>query len=371
MLKKFLALLLCLMMVTALVACGETTGDNTQGGENSDVASNSESSEKQNSDEEDLGGWDEDEDHIFLATDIENHSIIIIDLALSTEDDFSDLEDCIVWEWDSDKDDACKGNPGAGIDAAKLRYSEYYKKDVIVACSSSGWAGIIDYKARTVLWEWAPRVGNFHSVELMPNGDVVIAGSSDDGKIYYVPLSAGETKPSSTIPSPHGHGVMWDPENEWLWCLDFDEVYACQVINEGTANAKLVRLNGIEAKFEKDNDGHVLSPIYGEPGKYWVANSYKNYIFDATDPDDLSLKGAPTYYNDTTIKGIAYYPDKTMVMTVAGSGEHTNDWSCGEIRIVKMVPSSGKVKKLVPETHNIALEGREFYKVHPLNKNYQ
>ena len=369
MLKKLLALLLCAVLAFALVACTETgtPGTDTGAGNTEQGSDNSGAGGSSDAPAVDLGGYDEDMDHVFLATDIKNHAIVIFDLSLSSEEGFADLKDCVVWEWDSDEDSNCKGNPGAGLDAAKLRYSPYYEKDVIIACSSGGWAGVIDYKARTVLWEWAPGSGNFHSIEMMPNGDVVIAGSSDDGRIYYVPLSAGETKPCHTIDSPHGHGVMWDPQNEWLWVLDYDEVYACTVSGTGK-DTKLARISGYEAPFDKNPDGHVLSPVYGEPGKYWVTSSARMYQFDA---ETVELSPASSAYNDKTVKGIAYFPDKTMVMSVAGSGDHTYDWSCGEIRIVLMVPSEGKVTTLVPRKYNIAVEGREFYKVHPLTKDYQ
>jgi uncharacterized protein YxeA len=386
MLKKVLATVLCLVMVIALVACTETgnqntdsgnpsvnsdTNPNTDSGKNTDSGTNSATSDKP---QVNTTGWDETMEHKFLATDVANASIIIVDMGLSKEEDFSDLEDCIIWEWQSTKDPTCIGNPGKGVDAAKLRYSEYYKKDVVIVCSSNGWAGVIDYEEKKVLWQWSFGGGNFHSIEMMPNGDVVVAGSGDDGKIFYIPLSAGVTKPSHYIPSPSGHGVMYDPQNNWLWVLDFDEVYACAVVGAGTKDAKLARIGGCDVKFTRDNDGHVLSPMFGEPGKYWVASSVRNYIFDS---EELTLTNAPSHYTNNKngpelgIKGIAYYEDKTMVMVVANTGEASSPYFGEEIRIVRMVPMGSSIQKLKPVTNRVTMYGREFYKVYPLNKNYQ
>ncbi len=366
MLKKVFALLLCVIMMAGLAACGGSgnTDTSSQSGTESSDTSSSEN------DKEKAAGYDKTMDHIFFATDRTNSSIVIFDLAKSQKDDFSDLGECVVWEWKSAEDPNCKGKPGVGIDCAKLRYSEHYKKDVVITTSSAGWAAIIDYETRSLIWEWFPGQGNFHSVEMMPNGDLVIAGSGDSGKIYYIPISTGATKPSHTIDSPSGHGVSYDPQNNWLWVLDYDEVYACAVSGYGTDKAKLTRINGIEAKFDKkEQDGHVLSPVFGEPGQYWVASSHAVYKFDS---EEVALNPPPTQYQDKPVKGIAYYPDGTMIMTIAGSGENLSAaWACGEIKIVIMAYSTGKVKELKPFTYNIAIEGREFYKVLPVTKNYQ
>ncbi len=381
MLKKLLALLLCAVLLTALAACGgggepvntdSSVPGNTAGSDvgNGSGGSDTNSAEGSEDAATDLKGYDENAEHLFLATDIKNYSIVVFDLALANGD-FQNLangDQCVVWEWKPSEDPNCIGRPATGLDAAKLRYSPYYEKDVVIVCSSGGWAGIVDYEERTILWEWQPKTGNFHSIEMMPNGDIVIAGSGDSGQIYYIPLSAGEVTPSHTISSPHGHGVMYDPQNEWLWVLDYDEVYACSVKNYGQADAKLSRIGGIEAKFGNDKDGHVLSPVYGEPGKYWVANSTRNYQFDS---ESMTLTKALTHYNDKGVKGIAFYPDNTMIMTVSGTGNHSNTWSCGEIRVVTMEVSTGKVQKLVPTVTDVSFPDREFYKVHPFTKDYQ
>ena len=384
MLKKILSLLLCSVMLLSLAACGPTedpSGTNTAG---SDAPSGTEGGNDASSDDKkegDLVVYDPDIDHLFLATDICNHSIVLYDLD-RCEDVYENLltDKCVVWEWDADEDPNCKGNVGAGIDAAKYRYSPYYEKDVIIACSSSGWAGVIDYEEKTVLWEYAIGSGP-HSIEMMPNGDVVVAcsGGEFEGKLSYVPLSAGATKPSHEIFCPSGHGVSYDPVNECLWVLEFEQVFAVNVQGYGTAKAKLVRLNGTGYDFgasKEDTSGHVLSPKYGEPGKYWVAGG-KLWIFDTATEELSKVYPHSSAYNHKSanwMKGVAYFEDGTMIQTVPGSGgDTTYDWSCGGFRITVLEESTGKVKKAVAKTHEIYFEktDREFYKVHPFNKNYQ
>ncbi len=386
MLKRIFALVFCGILLLSFAACGPAEENPAPGSSGADtsVSGSDAGTEKDDSSDKktpDMIVYDPDMEHKFLATDIANHSIVLYDLNLC-EDVYDNLltDKCVIWEWDADDDPNCKINPGAGIDAAKYRYSPYYEKDVIIACSSSGWAGVIDFEEETVLWEYNIG-GGPHSIEMMPNGDVVVAcsGGATEGKVSYVPLSAGETKPSHEIVSPSGHGVMWDPENECLWILEFEQVYACNVKNYGTANAELVRLNGSGYNFGKnkeDTSGHVLSPKYGDPGKYWVAGG-KLWIFDSATEELTKAYPHNAAYNAKEagwMKGVAYFPDGTMIQTVPGSGEQTTyDWSCGGFRITVLEVSTGKVKKAVPKTYEVYFEPsvREFYKVHPFNKNYQ
>ncbi len=389
--KKFLALFFCTVLLFALAACGTETPNTdsptgssggaasaTPGSTNSTDSSDSTSSANP---EVELNVFDSEMEHKFLATDICNHSIVVFDLNRANGD-FNNLKknQCVVWEWKADEDQTCKLKPGAGIDAAKYRYSEYYKRDVIIACSSNGCAYVIDYEKKTVLWEY--RIGSGpHSVEMMPNGDLVVAcsGGDTEGKLVYVPLSAGETKPSHEIKTPSGHGVSYDPVNDCLWVLEYGQIFKCIVKDAGTKDAKLVKIVGSGYNFvknSKDKSGHVLSPIYGEPGKYWIAGE-KLWVFDTETEEISKAYSHSTSYNAKSaawMKGVAYFPDGTMIQTVPGSGGKTTyDWSCGELRITIIEKSTGKVTKAVPKTTIVTFEpsDREFYKVHPFNKNYQ
>lgn len=390
--KRILALLLCLIMTLALIACGETadptdsqstaTGSDVSSSESNtasadastDTSSEDTSSDKKEENKDTLL-FDETMEHKFIITDITSHGIVVYDLN-ACEGDFQLLTDddvAIVWEWDPEEDPNCKKSPGLGIDSAKYRYSPYYKKDVIIACSSNGWAGVIDYEKKTVLWEYDIGKGP-HSIEMIPNGDVVVACSSDPGALVYVPLSAGITKPVSSIPSLYCHGVSWDPENEWLWVLEDDGVYAAMIRNMGTAEGKLVRVN--KTPFANgEAGGHAFSPVYGEPGMYWASSGSKLWKFDAE--NETITTNYPRFSaltHKSNIKGVAYFPDGTMVQTVAGlCGNDTQGWSSDGIRIITRQLSSGKVQipKDVVTVVKFDPSHREFYKVQPFTKDYQ
>ena len=396
--KKLLTLLLCLSLLTGAVACGTAEGqpsdegsdpstETVQSESSSEVGTSDSSvtdaktdttSSQTDTDESVQVPWegyvfDTETEHKFLAMDIKGHSIVVFDLNLTDGNlDLLTGRTCLVWAWDADTDPNCKINPGSGIDAAKYRYSPYYGKDVIIASSSNGWAGVIDYETHSLLWEYSVGDGP-HSIEMMPNGDVVVAGSGNgktEGKLAYIPLSAGKKSPSCEVPSPTSHGVSYDPEQNCLWVLENTEVACFTVQGEGTKEASLVRQEGKGASlYKKDSGGHVLSPVTGTPGLYWVAAVNKLWQFDSktgTVTDTFSNASAMTNRN---IKGLASFSDGTAVMTVGGIGNKvSNTWSTTILRFVLMKESNGTVR---PVLRDVQFKNREFYKVFPFTKEYQ
>lgn len=371
--KRILAIILCLVMTVLFVACGDTVDPAT----NSTGSTQGGSTSSTDGQKKDILLYDPEMEHKFLATDITNHSIVVFDLN-ACDGDFQKLTDddiSIVWEWDPEEDPKCKMSPGLGIDSAKLRYSPYYERDVIIACSSNGWAGVIDYEACSLLWEYNMGKGP-HSIEMLPNGDVVIACSSDPGALAYVPLSAGAKTHVSWIPSLYCHGVSWDPVNECLWVLEDNGVYAATITNMGTMEGKIMRISGVGDKFDNgEAGGHAFSPVYGEPGKYWASSGKYLWQFDST-TEEMS-KGYARYNTLThknNIKGIASFADGTVVQTVAKlCGKSTQEWSSDGLRIITRQMSEGKVPqpREVVTVVQFDVKHREFYKVQPFTKDYQ
>lgn len=373
-----ISLILLSVLLVSLAGCGAS--DKTSGTDSASAVSTDQKTEDKKPDKKEEAeptAFNPDLEHRFLATDIRNHSIVVFDLN-ACDGNYELLKNdsvAVVWEWDADEDPNCTIKPDAGIDAAKLRYSGYYKKDVIIACSSNGWCGVIDYEAKSLLWEYKVSGGGPHSVEMLPNGDLIIgvSGDKNKGSVRYVPLSAGAVVPTFTLFSPSCHGVQWDPEKEILWVLDYDEVYGCEVKKMGTKNAHLVRIEDSGSTFDQmDESGHAFSPIYGQPGKYWASAHKYLWQFDT---DTGRLTRSYNRYSDLTktdIKGIASFADGTVVESCARlGGKTTYDWSSGGFRIITYQWSTGKVKKLVPTTTEVIFTEREFYKVQPFTKDYQ
>ena len=340
----------------------------------SDVSTDSDqetdSSESEKTEDLTYDVFTETVDHKFITTDIINFSIVVYDLNLC-EGDFSKLADdsAIIWEWKSREDPNCHyaNKIIRSISGVKFRYSAYYKRDVVIACANFGWVGVIDYENCRLLWECELPVGP-HSVEMLPNGDVVVGSADGDGAVFYIPLSAGAVAPTHSIVSPSCHGVCWDPQAECLWVLEKEGVFACIVQNPGTLDGTLVRVEGVGAKFSADSGGHAFSPIAGEPGKYWVS-ARKLWIFDSgegtlTLADEVLITGA--------IKGVCSFNDKTVIVANAGlCGNNVYSWGSDGFRIITREPSGGVETEPKYKVTVVPISGREFYKIQAFTKDYQ
>ncbi len=379
--KKILALLLCAVLCIGLLsACGGNTGNTDTAG--TDAGADS-SAGSDNAEALPYGVFDPNVEHKIILGDVENLRMLVLDLN-KTGTDWEDIPfEEPLWEWDPQKDPNSKigKNFIKGFSDAKYRWSEHYGCYVVIACNSAGWFGVIDYENKTTLWE--SKVSNGpHSIEMMPNGDLLMIGSggSDDGgfgSLYYYPLSVSEsTEPSAILPMEGGHGIQYDPETELLWAVYTPGVEAISISGYGTADAKPLILDGMGAKFDGDTAGHDLAPVAGEPTKYWVTASNYVWQFD-TEEGALTKK----YSNATTIsyksvKGIASFKDGTMVLAVAGmkgtrNEKTTFDYSTYCLRIVHSYETTGKVSSIRTEKVDITFSNREFYKVHAFDASYK
>ncbi|MBO5249034.1 MAG: hypothetical protein J6B54_07120 [Clostridia bacterium] len=389
--KAILSTLLCVALALSFVACGpaenpqtdsggtssgssvsssDTNSDTATDGESTDASTATEGTTTDTRDEvkKDDPYWEEDAiGRKIIACDIINFSVVVYDLD-ACQGDYQRLindKSTIVWEWSSVYDRNCVGFPG-GLSSAKLRYSPYYGKDVVIACSSNGWWGVVDYEKCTVICEGWVSSGP-HSVEMLPNGDLVIGVSAKTIGVYYIPLSAGVAEPVSELEAPACHGVCWDPERQCIWVLEGNGVFRATVENMGTKQAKLVR-HYDNIKVLGNSMGHAFSPIYGQPGKYWVSEN-KLLIFDATTGEYTSA-GA---LSAGGIKGVASFADGSVVEAICNlGGNAVNFYACDGFRILEKRMSEGKVQvvKYVATDVIFPIGGRQFYKVQPFTRNY-
>lgn len=227
--------------------------------------------------------------------------------------------------------------------------------------------GGIDYEKSTIICEGMLASGP-HSIEMLPNGDIVIGVSSKQIGVYYIPLSAGETESVSELYAPGSHGVCWDPERECIWVLEGNGVFRATVENTGTKQAKLVRHYDNIGVFG-NGMGHAFSPIYGQPGKYWTSGNGL-LIFDAH-TGSYDSAGA---LNAGGIKGISSFADGTVVEAICNpGGSAVNFYACDGFRIWEKRMSDGKVQVMKYVAVDVVFPegGRQFYKVQPFTRNYR
>ncbi len=382
--KRILSLLFCGVLLFSMAACGETekpteTDVSAKPSEFSSVSdshasiTDSEQNDTSETEEVKLTVFDPEMDHKLIMDDSAKR-ILVVDLDKGSSPEDWSMENAVIWEWSvDDAVGASIQGKDVRIDSAKYRYSAYYKKDVIVFCGSSGWVGIVDYETKKLLFEHNPGHGP-HSVELLPNGDLILACSGNDGaaegRILYYPLSSGSLYPSAEkVMLNSAHGVCYDPTNEVVWALGGTEIIALKVLGTGE-NAKLTKIGGLGTSLGVSG-GHVLSPAFGNPGKYWVSSSQQTWIFDANEATLSSTDLKCDKYSNKGVKGMAYFADGTMVQTAHDQGG-TGTYRSSELRILYLTESSGKVAQAVVKEVMIPhRSGSQSYKVHVFTKDYQ
>ena len=314
--------------------------------------------------------------HMIITHNQLNDTTVVMDLN-KCGGDWSKLDSsCVVWEYKSPG--ALNGYSRRVFSSdAKYRWSEYYQRYVVIGTSSSNWAGIVDYATGEILWEVRPGACP-HSMEMLPNGDVVVAGSGGNdiktGKLFYYPISAGGgTKASSSLSLSSAHGVCWDPEENVLWALYYDGIAAVNISGYGTKDAKMKLIDGMGAAFpEGDNNGHDLSPVYGTKTKYWCTGGKGVWQFDTETNQLTQIYKHKSSISTKNVKGIAYFADETIVLSIAGNGtlKTTQSYNTHNLRILHLRKTTGKVESIKATVTEIPFTDMEFYKVHTFTPDY-
>ncbi|MEV0675405.1 DUF6528 family protein [Actinosynnema sp. NPDC050436] len=167
------------------------------------------------------------------------------------------------------------------------------KGRVVLVSAGSGGVAKIDRDSGEVLWSsTVPRRANAHSIELLPDGQIVVAGSGDGttgrgGALYFFPATDrkhnSHTRP---IDFPGAHGVVYNDGR--LWALGYGSLRQYDIRKRSLAEAspRITTFWAFDEKAgkvtkEKVGHGHDLATIHGtERHEMWITNSHHVYRFD-------------------------------------------------------------------------------------------
>lgn len=270
-----------------------------------------------------MAGAQEAKEHLMAMTDMRGGIRVV---NLDVEDPTSD--EAIVWEWKPDAEDGWKLAPdrlALSIDDVKLRWSEYYKKEVVIMTASKDWAGIADYETGKCLWE-AEVPYSPHAIEMLPNGDVVIAGSGGEdymmqGCVMYYNITAGESCTQTDLQKlSSAHGLVWDPEEEVVWAVGWEHLVAYKA-----SDGQLALVEGKGCKLLRNN-GHDLSADYYDSDQLLITTGSKVYKFSKANNELLiDYNFSDVLRNTANVKGITSFTDGTVAYCVATGVQATYD----------------------------------------------
>lgn len=273
--KKLSAFLLSFLLCVGMCACGKESGETSIASDVSEISeisvagSEAESSEDAVSvsvtSEKEVYEVPEEMDfeakvngNYIIACDQMKDRVVVYDMS---KYDGIDLDNCAVWSYTP------KSSSRVCISGVKYRENTVYG-DVVLICSSEGYAGVVTYPEGEEVWSVSYCGQNPHSIEILPTGDIVCASSNDKHIRLY---RCGDNKNYVDYELDSAHGVLWDPDKQLLWALGYSRLVSYKY-EDGALTVKKEYPLPVSG-------GHALSADFSDPDKLMVTTGTAVYSF--------------------------------------------------------------------------------------------
>lgn len=303
--------------------------------------------------------------YIFVATQKPESSIILYDTSKYN----GDLNECVEWEY---KITASKSKCVSGI---KYRTNNKFN-DVIVLCCSGGYASIVSYPGKEIIWENISVGANPHSVELLPSGNIVTC-SSNDGiiRLYYSSSIVSDdliekmhAKEYVEYNLSSAHGLLYDPSSNTLWALGSDSLVEYSILgNDKDESLSVKATYSLPTK-----NGHDLSINTLNKNELFITTVTNVYCFNKISKEFNTTFDGSDKMNTSNVKGFGnniygnyYYVIPNYGINTPWEGSNEASW------LTNVINKTYKNGNGIYETIDMKSSTNGFYKVFNYNKNYQ
>ncbi|MET9804597.1 DUF6528 family protein [Streptomyces sp. NPDC006368] len=149
----------------------------------------------------------------------------------------------------------------------------------VLTVASYGFAAVVAYPSGRRHWGDTLSPGtirhNPHSIELLPDGNVAVAGSTGDVVRLYAASQGQADVPFASYTLDDAHGLQWDGRHRVLWALGGDRLVALKV---GGTPARPTLTRGFEVPLPTPH-GHDLGQVAGRPDRLWVSSGSAVYQY--------------------------------------------------------------------------------------------
>ena len=182
----------------------------------------------------------------------------------------ADIADAaIVWEWRPAVRSDIKPEHAkwfeAMSDAKPLENGKY-----ILACASGGGVALVRVSDKKTMF-YAHAGGNTHSVEQLPDGNIVSASST--GNFMSIFVTTGKDYPEQTVRKDFylrdGHNLVWDKKKKLLYTVSWDQLKTYRY-DAGKNNPSLIVVDSIAMP---DNGAHDLYKMYNKEALWLSTHS--------------------------------------------------------------------------------------------------
>jgi hypothetical protein len=179
----------------------------------------------------------------------------------------------ITWQWKAStggvhvKDTAWFGLPS---DVKPV----YNNTCLLLNASKGGVALVRIADNKTIFYAYAG--GNTHSAELLPDGNIVTASSTENYlTVFHTDtVHFPENVYSKRIKLPFAHNVVWDKKRNLLWSAAKNKLYSFKY----NFNCKYPDLSVVDSMAIPDDDAHDLFPVFGKDS-LWLTTPKHVLVF--------------------------------------------------------------------------------------------
>ena len=257
------------------------------------------------------------------------------------------------------------------VAGVKIRKSDMFGGYVILVAYGAHYAAVISYPDGKLLYDTAKTGRGPHSVELLPEGWLVVAapGNSSnsyaDGCLTFHNADPDEYigKARLTVTLPNAHGVLYDPEENCIWAAGSDILrkYSYNISGNTVTVKEELSINLPSA------DAHDLAAYYGDTDKLIVTAKSRVYVYSKSENVFTRATADPALVSASRIKGYGILQDGSVVYSKPGAikaDSVSQTWLTDCIFYYKKTDSGLQLYRLVSNTS-------EFYKIRVMRAEYQ
>ncbi|MER7171504.1 DUF6528 family protein [Streptomyces mesophilus] len=163
---------------------------------------------------------------------------------------------------------------------AKVR--RHRGRTLLLTCASFGFAAAVEYPTGRRYWGAGLGPGddllNPHSMEILPDGNVAVAGSTGAIVRLYAASQGARDVPYAEAGLKGAHGLHWDRALRVLWAIGDDELVTYKV-GGSPARPTLTQTSAVALPGVKPG-GHDLFPVAGRRGRLWVTTNAAVFQYD-------------------------------------------------------------------------------------------
>jgi hypothetical protein len=160
-----------------------------------------------------------------------------------------------------------------------------YGGDYVLMCASGGACALIRISDKKTIF-YAHAGKNPHSAEILPDGNIVCASSTDSRLTIFKTdtLSFPENVTQQSFYCNFAHNVVWDQKRNLLWTADMNQIKSWRY-NFICDDPKLT---AVDSLVFDDHEGHDLFPVPGKDALYLsTGNKMWIYFIPENQPEEI------------------------------------------------------------------------------------